>query len=60
VCVCVCVVAVRCYTGVFEDCLTVHLRHEIMWTANLMQLCNFIDVFLAVHVSGAYAHHQEH
>jgi len=26
----------------------------------LMQLGNFIDVFLARHVSGIYAHHQEH
>jgi len=25
-----------------------------------MQLGNFIDVFLAPHVSGTYAHHQEH
>ena len=25
-----------------------------------MQQGNFIDVFLARHVSGAYAHHQEH
>jgi len=25
-----------------------------------MQLSNFIDVFLALHVSGTYAHHQEH
>jgi len=24
-----------------------------------MQLCNFIDVFLARHVSGTYADHQE-
>jgi len=26
----------------------------------LMQLGNFIDVFLARHVSGTYAHHQEY
>jgi len=26
---------------------------------NLMQQGNFIDVFLARHVSGTYAHHQE-
>jgi hypothetical protein len=26
----------------------------------LMQQGNFIDVFLARHVSGTYAHHQEH
>jgi len=25
-----------------------------------MQLSNFIDVFLARHVSGTYGHHQEH
>ena len=29
-------------------------------TANLMQQDNFIDVFLARHGSGTYAHHQEH
>jgi len=34
--------------------------YEIKWTANLMQLGNFIDVFLARHVSGTYAHRQEH
>jgi hypothetical protein len=28
--------------------------------ANLMQQGNFIDVFSARHVSGTYAHHQEH
>ena len=33
---------------------------EIKWNANLMQLGNFIDVFLPRHVSGTYAHHQEH
>ena len=26
----------------------------------LMQLSNFIDVFLVRHVSGTYGHHQEH
>jgi len=31
-----------------------------MWNANLMQQDNFIDVFLARHVSCTYAHHQEH
>ena len=31
---------------------------EIIWNANLMQQVYFIDVFLARHVSGAYAHHQ--
>ena len=43
-----------------EGCLTVHLPHEIKWNANLMQQGNFTDVFLARHVSGTYAHHQEH
>ena len=33
---------------------------EIMWNANLMQQGNFVGVFLAWHVSGTYAHHQEH
>jgi len=37
-----------------EGCLTVHLLHEIMWNAILMQWGNFIDVFLALHASGAY------
>jgi len=36
------------------------LSIEIMWNANLMQQGNFIDVFLARHVSGTYAHYQEH
>jgi len=44
----------------FEGCLTVHLSHEIKWNANLMQLGNFIDVFLARHVSGAYVHNLEY
>jgi len=43
----------------FEGCFIVHISYEIKWNANLMQLGNFIDVFLARHVSGAYAHHQE-
>jgi len=33
--------------------------HEIMWNTNLMQIGNFINAFLARHVSGTYAHHQE-
>jgi len=45
---------------VFEGCFTVQLPHEIKWNANLMQQGNFIGVFLARHVSGTYAHHQEH
>ena len=40
--------------------MTVHPPHEIMWNANLMQQGNFIDIFLARHVSGTYTHHQEH
>jgi len=36
------------------------ILYEIKWNANLMQLGNFIDVFLARHISGTYAHHQEH
>ena len=43
-----------------KGCLTVHLPRGIMWNANLMQQANFIGVFLARHVSGTYAHHQEH
>ena len=43
-----------------RGCLTVHLPHEIMWNANLMQQGNFINIFLARHVSGTYTHHQEH
>jgi len=45
---------------VLEGCLTIHLPCEIMWNANLMQQGNFINVFLAQHVSSTYAHHQEH
>jgi len=37
-----------------------HLPHDIMLNASLMQKGNFIDAFLAQHVSGTYAHHQEH
>jgi len=43
-----------------EGFLTVHLPHGIMWNASLMQRGNFIGVYLARHVSGTYAHHQEH
>ena len=35
-------------------------QNEIKWNANLMQLGHHIDVFSARHVSGTYAHHQEH
>ena len=48
------------YYDTLEGCLTVHFSHEIKRNANLMQIGNFIDVFLARHVSGTYAHHQEH
>ena len=40
--------------------ISVNDIYEIKCNANLMQLGNFIDVFLARHVSGTYAHHQEH
>jgi len=41
--------------------LTVHLPHEIMWNVNLMQQGNFIDIFLARHVSGTRHHpHRTH
>jgi len=36
------------------------IRYRVKWNANLMQLGNFIDVFLARYVSHTYAHHQEH
>ena len=45
---------------IFEGCLTVHLPREIIWNANLMQQGEFINVFVAQHVLGTYAHHQEH
>ena len=35
-------------------------QNGITLNANLMQQGNFIDVFLARHVPGTYAHHQEH
>ena len=56
------VMSVKCVItlGLLEGCLTVHLPHEIMWKANLMQHGNFIDIFLARHVSGTYAQHQQH
>ena len=40
--------------------LVENIHIEIKWNANLMQLGNFSDVFLAWNVSGTYAHHQEH
>ena len=47
-------------TRILDGCLTVYIPQEIKWNAKLMQLGNFIDVFLAWRVSGTYAHHQEH
>jgi len=35
-----------------EGCLTAHLPREIKWNVNLMQQGDFIDAFLARHVSG--------
>jgi hypothetical protein len=43
-----------------EICVQELQNSEMNWNANLMQLGNFTDVFLARHVSGTYAHHQEH
>jgi len=34
--------------------------HVIKLSTTLMQLGNFIDAFLARHVSSTFAHHQEH
>ena len=48
------------YESTMRVVLTVHLTREIMWNGNLMQQGNFINVFLARHVSGTSAHHQEH
>ena len=49
------------FLAVSVDTVRNTLEHcEIMRNAILMQLGNFIDVFLARHVSGEYAHHQEH
>ena len=42
------------------DRTTESCAYEIIWNANLMQEGNFIDVFLARHVSGTYAHRPEH
>ena len=37
-----------------------YVSDEIILNANLMQQGDFINVFLARHVLGTYAHHQEH
>ena len=42
------------------DTIVANERHDLIWNANLMQQGNFINVFLARHVSDIYAHHQEH
>jgi len=34
-------------------------KNMLQTSSSLMQQVNFIDVFLARHVSGTYAHHQE-
>ena len=44
----------------YHSKLPIIMYNEIMRNANLMQQGNFIDKFLARHVSGTYAHHQEH
>ena len=41
-------------------CIETKERSEIIWNANLAQQGNFVNVFSARHVSGIYAHHQEH
>jgi len=38
----------------------INIKYEIKWNANLMQLGNFINIFLVRHVWGTYAHYQEH
>ena len=45
---------VQRFAGINKRCI------EIKWNVNLMQPGNFIDILLARHVSGTYAHHQEH
>ena len=47
---------------VFLTCLVRQTEEhlEIKLNANLMQLGNFINEFLARHVSGTYAHQEEH
>ena len=52
-----CVLIVTCCFYIY----IVELKtNEIIWNANFMQEGNFINVFLAQHVSGIYAHHQEY
>jgi len=49
-----------CISGVGHLC-TFPVRHKkrsgIIWNTNLMQQVNFIDIFLARHISGTYALH---
>ena len=33
---------------IFEGCVTVHLPHEIIWNANLMQQGNFINILMYI------------
>jgi len=35
-----------------------HQNIKILWYANLTQQGNFIDILLARHVPGTYAHHR--
>jgi len=44
----------------FEGCLTVYLPHEIKWNVNLMQLGDFVDVFLARHAVARHHPHRTH
>ena len=38
-------------SNITEGCLTLHLPHEIIWNASVIQQGNFIDVFLAGHMA---------
>jgi hypothetical protein len=51
---------IACWITNATDTHSKYVILEIKRNANLMQLGNFIDVFLVRHVSGSYAHHQEH
>jgi len=46
--------------SILTDYQSLGMFDSAMWNANLMQQGNFINIFLARHVSGTYAHHQEH
>ena len=45
---------------IYVSNITFRSLMPIKLNANLMQLDNFINIFLARHVSGAYTHHQQH